>query len=124
VDKVFCAAIKDRNGRVWIGFAHPTIIANMVPREDKLGKGDDSVQGFVLNSHDGIFVDRYQALVIAEEAGQIISKYNPKDQLLSEDLRDINDSRQNLVHIKEAVSELTTKEDQWNSLKRTRRTGK
>ena len=89
MDKVFCAAIKDINGRIWIGFAHGTIIPNMFPRNERLAIGSlGAVQGFVINSHDGEFVTREKALEIATKAGQIIFKHNPTDKLLSEDLRE------------------------------------
>jgi hypothetical protein len=47
-------------------------------------------QGFMATEIYGTcerFVDRKEALEIAINAGQNIDKHNPKDQLLSEDLR-------------------------------------
>ena len=41
------------------------------------------------DSYSGMrFVDRKEALKIAKEAGQKINKHSPKDELLSEDLKD------------------------------------
>ena len=44
----------------------------------------NSVQGFIDNK--GAFLDREEALKVAEAAGQIIKKHPPEDQLFSEDL--------------------------------------
>lgn len=45
-------------------------------------------QGFIADSYSGTrFVDRKEALEIAIAAGQNIDKHNPKDVLLSEDLK-------------------------------------
>ena len=47
----------------------------------------EAKQGFLADSYFGSrFVDRKEALQIAEKAGQIINKHSPKNQLLSEDL--------------------------------------
>ena len=43
-----------------------------------------TIQGFVDNDFN--FVDRKTALEIAEQAGQIIRKHAPTDELLSEDM--------------------------------------
>ena len=48
------------------------------------GELRDAVQGFV--TEDNFFVDRKEALVIAEYFNQIKFKHEPKDELLSEDL--------------------------------------
>lgn len=45
---------------------------------------DQSVQGFVDNR--GVFMDRFEALAVAKEAGQILKKTQPADRLFSEDL--------------------------------------
>jgi len=49
-------------------------------------------QGFIAKDIQGKirFVDRVEALSIATNAGQTITKHAPFDQLLSEDLRDDN----------------------------------
>ena len=47
----------------------------------------NEIQGFITTNDR--FVNRYEALKIAENNNQIIHKYNPKDELLSEDLKDI-----------------------------------
>lgn len=55
-----------------------------------LAKAKNSMeQGFLTNT--GLFVNRIEALEIALNAGQEITKHNPIDKLLSEDL--INDKR-------------------------------
>ena len=47
-----------------------------------------SIQGFVIDDYSGSrFVDRKKALEVAKAAGQIVMKHNPKDQLLSEDMK-------------------------------------
>lgn len=48
----------------------------------------DEIQGF-MTTRDR-FVNRVEALKIARANNQIIHKYNPKDILLSEDLRDLD----------------------------------
>lgn len=48
----------------------------------------DKEQGFVTT--DGRFVDRFEALRIAEECGQIREKHRPMDRLMSEDLLEAN----------------------------------
>jgi len=49
-----------------------------------LGAGDMYNQGFVTS--DGDFVDRFEALKIAQAAGQIREKTGSPNQLFSEDL--------------------------------------
>lgn len=47
-------------------------------------------QGFIavnLETDEQFFVSRKEALRIALAAGQVVKKHNPKDELLSEDLR-------------------------------------
>lgn len=43
-----------------------------------------TTQGFILD--DGRFVDRFEALAIAQANGQLIRKTQPEDRLFSEDL--------------------------------------
>lgn len=48
-----------------------------------------TTQGFMADSYSGMrFVDRKEALEIAKAFGQKINKHSPKDELLSEDLKD------------------------------------
>jgi hypothetical protein len=48
---------------------------------------DAAQQGFLADQYSGSrFVDRYEALKIAKEAGQTINKHKPTNMLLSKDL--------------------------------------
>jgi len=74
------AAIR-KDSIVYVGYRHHNCIAVMV----ECGiTSRDSIQGFVDN--DGVFLDRYEALLVAMDAKQIIKKHSPKDRLTSEDL--------------------------------------
>ncbi len=94
--RIKCAAIKivpisyaGYRYRLFEGVNHSEIIKNIA--EQKKGDAElperitSDMQGFV--TEFGEFVDRKEALKIAQAAGQIIHKHNPKDVLLSEDLR-------------------------------------
>ena len=75
------AAIK-QDGIVYVGKRHHNVIAIMI--ECGLPAPIRGVQGFVDNN--GVFVDREEALKIAEAAGQIVKKHPPLYRLLSEDI--------------------------------------
>jgi len=83
MDKIYCAAIMDKDGKIWTGKRHNTILTNAFPKGSLRG----CCQGFVVGCHRGHFVDRIEALEIATRAGQLIGeKHYPKAQLMSEDL--------------------------------------
>ena len=73
---ILLAAIK-LNNDLFTGPYHGACLAKM-----KSG----SQQGFITNHNR--FVDRKEAFEIAIASGQTITKHNPKDILLSEDLRE------------------------------------
>ncbi len=75
------AAIKFNN-IVYVGKRHNHCIAIMV--ECGLPIPIRGIQGFVDNK--GNFLDRKQALEIAQRCGQIKKKHHPKDELMSEDI--------------------------------------
>lgn len=61
---------------------HHAVIKFMA--EKGFGPGDMLDQGF--ETDQGRFVDRYEAVQIAREAGQILVKHQPEDKLFSEDM--------------------------------------
>ena len=85
---IVCAAIK-ANEKILVGARHfcPIMLENL-----KLLKSCETVsepieQGFI--DQHGVFLDREQALEVAEQAGQINTrrpKTQPEDRLFSEDL--------------------------------------
>lgn len=77
--RIRCAALR-KGDKVYIGRYHGEIFSQRPKGELK-----DAEQGFVTDS--GIFVNRYQALEIAEKAGQIVEKHRPWDKLMSEDFK-------------------------------------
>lgn len=77
--------IKKGQGIAVCGHNHSvcnSLLALLFPDFEYKGK---TVSGFVTSDH--YFVDRKEALKIAQEAEQIFYKHSPKDELLSEDLR-------------------------------------
>ena len=78
--RIKCAAIR-KNGVIHEGKNHGEIFAS-AKTFGGLSKGE---QGFV--TERGEFVDRYEALRIAEKADQIRTKHHPINRLLSEDLK-------------------------------------
>ena len=83
--RIKCAAIL-KDGVVYEGKYHGAIFRDY-GREGNLR---DGVQGFVTEC--GKFVDRVEGLMIAEEAGQILHKHPPYDELMSEDYRCTSES--------------------------------
>jgi hypothetical protein len=88
---IVCAAMMHRTDfTVVLGLRHwDAWMVGQLPKEAEHGKyhGGDWEQGFLTSR--GHFVDRREALDIAQRAGQINRyrpKSNPKDQLFSEDL--------------------------------------
>jgi hypothetical protein len=98
---IVCAAIHYQNGKFYdiqqpwntkasgglvvCGHNHSvciSLLALLFPNLEYKGK---TVDGFVTSDH--CFVDRKEALKIAQDAEQIFYKHSPKDKLLSEDLR-------------------------------------
>lgn len=75
--KIKCAAIKDKDGRVFEGRCHATII--LAQEEDK--DWQDSIQGFV--TEDGQFYNREESAKIAVAAKQV---HDSVDWLQSEHL--------------------------------------
>ncbi len=84
--KVTAAAIRSTvSGKVYhlpIPNRHHNIIAHMVECGEPTPISGP--QGFILS--DGSFVDRFTALKVAEEAGQIVEKHPCYDRLFSEDM--------------------------------------
>lgn len=89
--RVVCAAVRYPCGTMLTGPRHFDGVmlsqyrkffgdghAGHAPGEEK------SIQGFL--DQRGVFMDRYEALGIATDAGQIIEKTNPADRLFSEDI--------------------------------------
>lgn len=86
---VVCAANK-YGDRVFTGIRHfcPIMVKNMKDYDIPLMRRlDGEIQGFV--DQHGVFMDRFEALIVATEAGQINryrEKTTPIDRLFSEDL--------------------------------------
>lgn len=78
--RIKCAALRDKNGNVYVGRYHGEIFPQRPLGELRLAE-----QGFV--THCGKFLDRKEALKVAEEQGQIVEKHRPWDILLSEDFK-------------------------------------
>ena len=78
--KIVCAALLHENC-IYMGREGHYVIFPMEP----IGVLRCAPQGFV--TENGYFVDRYTGLYIAEYYDQIEYKYNPKDRLVSEDLK-------------------------------------
>lgn len=86
--RVVCAAVKYTDGTMLVGPRHFDAVMNAqyhrffnggeAPTENR------GVQGFL--DQFGAFMDRFEALTIAQEAGQIRHKTHPADRLFSEDL--------------------------------------
>ena len=81
--RIVCAALF-HNNCIYIGKEGHHVIFPMEP----LGVLKCANQGFV--TEYGYFVDRELALYIAKYFNQIDVKYNPKDRLVSEDLKKEN----------------------------------
>lgn len=80
--RVVCAAI--RSGEIIIcGVRHHDMIMSKV-KQNLLSYQYEWDQGFV--DQQGVFMDRYEALGVAQAACQLIRKTNPPDRLFSEDL--------------------------------------
>lgn len=82
--RIVCAATKDSVGLVVPSVRHHDTLSHRI--RDIIGYGfrEPPIQGFVDNF--GVFVDRFEALKIAQEANQIIKKTTPFDRLFSEDI--------------------------------------
>ena len=78
--KIVCAALL-HNNCIYMGKEGHHVIFPMEP----LGVLRCAKQGFVTTN--GYFVDRKTGLFIAQYFNQIVHKYNPEDQLVSEDLK-------------------------------------
>ena len=78
--KIVCAALL-HNNTIYMGREGHHVIFPM----EKIGVLRNAPQGFV--TEYGYFVDRKTALYIATYYNQIEYKYNPKDRLVSEDLK-------------------------------------
>lgn len=75
------AAIKATNGIIYVGFRHHNCFNTMLEcKVTHIG----AIQGFI--DTNGKFHTREQALKIAQENNQIITKNYPLNKLLSEDL--------------------------------------
>jgi len=94
--RIKCAAIKMDGGKIIEGDSHGNIIRYIHVELNRDMRVTTKMQGFVTES--GEFVDRKEALKIAQAAGQIIHKHNPKDVLLSEDLRPLPEQGYSHIH--------------------------
>lgn len=81
--RIVCAALL-HNNCIYMGREGHHVIFTMEP----IGVLRCAKQGFV--TEYGYFVDRVTALYIARYYNQIDIKYNPKDRLVSEDLKKDN----------------------------------
>jgi hypothetical protein len=79
VTRITHVAYRLPDGTVW---SAPRPARHSVPV--KPCDAGDIVQGFLTDS--GAFVDRFEALPIAQAAGQLIRKTPPEDRLFSEDV--------------------------------------
>lgn len=78
--RIVCAALF-HNNCIYMGREGHHVIFPM----EQIGVLRSAKQGFV--TENGYFVDRFIALYLAEYFDQIDNKYNPKDRLVSEDLK-------------------------------------
>ena len=84
MEKIASAAIR-KDGIVYPCWAHTFLEIkrmNLHAPDDVMKHAE---QGFVTST--GRFVDRVEALSIAYNAGQVIHKHHPLDELMSEDTR-------------------------------------
>lgn len=80
--RVVCSAI--RYGKMIVcGVRHHDMLMNNVAMAVDPANIFDWEQGFVDNR--GVWMDRIEALAVAQMAGQIVKKHNPVDILFSED---------------------------------------
>lgn len=91
MEKIRSAAVR-KKGVVYVCWAHTyhEIMRMNLDAPDNVLKNDgdvrDSEQGFVTS--EGRFVNRKEAFLIADAAGQIKHKHGESNSLYSEDLRD------------------------------------
>lgn len=74
------AALRSKDGKIYTGEYHGIIF-----QQEPKGILRNAEQGFITT--DGKFVDRKEALKIAIENNQIITKHGSEYELFSEDLR-------------------------------------
>lgn len=79
--RVVCAAIKMPSGMILCGVRHCDEIMYEQNSRQPMFEG---IQGFIDNR--GNFLDRYEAMQLAESARQLIKKTPPEDRLFSEDI--------------------------------------
>jgi hypothetical protein len=83
-ERIKCAAVWNRaTGNVYEGRHHAECLQKAAAAGEPRHHNH---QGFV--TEEGVCVNRFEALAIAETAGQIVKKHPPMDRLLSEDLRE------------------------------------
>lgn len=83
--RIVCAAIRHPNGSVICGPRHFDMLMRIQVKESPHGGWGHAEQGFV--DQCGVFLNRKQALGVAEEAGQIIRRCGGDDtELFSENL--------------------------------------
>ena len=78
--RIVCAALLNKNCIYMSDIGHHAIF-----QMEPLVVLRSTKQGFV--TENGFFVDRMMGLCIAYHFGQIDVKHNPKDELMSEDLK-------------------------------------
>jgi len=82
MERIKSAAIKMCDGLIIEGINH----SQCFRKSKEMGRKEPSAkQGFLTT--EGRFINRKEALIIAGFANQIVYKHNPKDILLSEDLK-------------------------------------
>jgi hypothetical protein len=86
--KIVCAAVLYSDGVMLVGPRHlDNVMLEQYKRAytNKIAPEEsNAIYGFLDNN--GLFLNRYEALIIAQEAKQIVEKTNPQDKLFSEDL--------------------------------------
>lgn len=79
---VLCAAVRLPDGTLWTGLRHRAIIKDIVESTLDAPPADAEV-GFV--DTEGNFIGRYEALMLAEQAGQL-EHNSARSRLQSEDI--------------------------------------
>jgi hypothetical protein len=89
MDRIVCAALLFDRGEIILGARHydGLMVSQLEDLRMMTGrnvKNPPPIQGFI--NQRGEFLNRTEALAVAQAAGQIIEKTWPKDILFSEDL--------------------------------------
>lgn len=83
--RVVCAAVRYSDGRMLVGPRHFDVVMQAQHRVMGITADESAaVCGFI--DQWGEFMDRYEALAVANARGQVMQKTAPYDRLFSEDL--------------------------------------